>query len=142
MLVCDWAQTYYCARSEASIYRAAFVIFLYEFFICKLDCSPYMSGFCCRRAFFEKSFQFLSQNKAPKFTLPTLFDPLVSQEKKFKNLQTLKCEKIFPAGELTSMPSRRKQTRTQTISHITLHYLYLTWDLQCSSILKLYISLR
>ena len=48
---------YFCGQSEASIYGAAFVIFLYEgLIICKLDCTPYLSGWC-RRAFFKKSFQ-------------------------------------------------------------------------------------
>ena len=30
ILISDWAQKYFCAQSEASIYLTAFAIFLYE----------------------------------------------------------------------------------------------------------------
>ena len=58
MLVCDWAQKYI-----SRIYRAAFVIFSYEgvFPANSIVRRPDLSS-SCRRAFFEKSFQFFCEN--------------------------------------------------------------------------------
>ena len=66
MLFCDWTQKTVWAQYEASIYRAAFVIFLNERVYMQTRLFAVYQSDSCRSAFFEKSFQFFSENKTQR----------------------------------------------------------------------------
>ena len=58
ILVCDWAQNFFCAQSESSPFRVTFVISYSKercsLANCLITCAPYLSA-SCRRVNFPRS---------------------------------------------------------------------------------------
>ena len=87
--LCFGHKKYFCAQSETSAHLSCCVRHLLTQRSWPanstapatpvLNCLPYWTSGWCRRAFFEKSFQW---KLAPNFTLPVSFDPLVSLRRK------------------------------------------------------------
>ena len=96
---------YFLCSIRGQLLFCCFLIFLHKVVYLQetsqLSPTPSLSV-TCRRAFFEKSFQFFSEPR--KFTLPVSF-------KKFNKFTNSKGRKNFSWMYLTRMPRRHKQQR-------------------------------
>ena len=71
-------------QSDASIFRAAFVIFLYGGNYLRTRLFPANKSSSCSRALFEKSFLFFSENEPPKLWNDVLVTIWVPAQAKFQ----------------------------------------------------------
>ena len=106
----DWAQKYFCPQSEASVYL---LIGGSLPAICKLDCSPYLSGsFRIGKLPSRRGFSVSQWKWAPEvYSTSFIRSPCIIEEKKLTNFTKFKCEKNFSCTLMfTNLPSINPQS--------------------------------